>query len=191
MTDIRTVRKHYKFVPTFVAHLERYIFALRYAFKRDCLDIGSKEGFGAHILSYGAHSVTLADINPTYMQRSERYYNYFCPTTTVVCDLEKEFPEGEWDTITAFEVIEHLENTDFVLKNVADHLKPGGTFVFSVPHMVENHEHKVLFDEEKIRSAVSKYLKIEELTVQDSYPLSEEKLYGDLKCYVGVARKVV
>jgi 2-polyprenyl-3-methyl-5-hydroxy-6-metoxy-1,4-benzoquinol methylase len=189
MSDMRTTKKHYKFIPTFSAHIARYNFAMLYGYDKDVLDVGSREGFGAHLMSYGAKTVTLCDINQTYLERADRYYRWFCPVSYIQADLEKGFPAGEWDCMTAFEVIEHVEDASFLVKNMAEHLRPGGVLVFSVPHMVENHEHKSLFDAERIRKVVGEYLDIEELFEQDSYPFGKGELYKGLKCHVGVARK--
>ncbi len=177
-----------KFAHSFIDHIARYNLAMQYAYKRDVLDVGSKEGFGAHLMSYCANSIGLLDINPDYLSRAERFYTYFCPATFYEQDLEKGFPDRDWDVMTAFEVIEHVADPDFLIKNMAAHLRPGGLLIFSVPHMVANHEHKTLFDEEKIREVVEKYFDIEEFFVQDKHPISGKPMYKGLKCYVGVAR---
>ena len=178
-----------KFVPSFKEHLVRYAFAMPFAYKRDVLDAGSKEGFGAHMLSYGANTVTLSDISQGYLDAGKKWFNFFCPVEFVQCDFNKGFPEGEWDTIVSFEVIEHVKDPDFFVKNIAEHLLPGGHLVFSVPHMCPNHEHITLFDEEKIRALIERHLDLVVLHVQDKQIFSGEPLYKGLKCYVGVARK--
>lgn len=180
-----------KFIPSFSSHLERYVFATDYAFKRKVLDVGSKEGFGAHILSYGAAQVDLCDINQGYLNFAQNYYKFFCPASFIQVDLEKSFPDGEWDTMVAFEVIEHVENPEFLIKNMADHLKLGGFLVCSVPHMVANHEHKTLFDEAKIKELVGKYLTIKEVYTQEFKTISHQPMYKGLKCHILVAEKVL
>lgn len=181
-----------KFVPTFADHLARYVYALEHCYKKSVLDAGGKEGFGAHILSYGANDITIADIDDSFLTRAKSWFKYFCPVTYVKSDFEKDFPQGTWDVVTAFEIIEHLtpEGGDFFVKNISEHLKPGGALIFSVPHMVANHEHKTLYDEEKIKALISKYLTIEELYVQKGKTLSGKPMYKGLTCHVGLARKL-
>lgn len=177
-----------KYAPSFKDHILRYAFAMPYAWKRDTLDLGGKEGFGTQILSYVAKSVTNADIDKEWLERSMKHY-YWCPASTQECNFDVQFPEGTWDTIVSFELIEHVDDPDKLMKNIAEHLRPDGRLVFSVPHMVANDEHKTLFDEQKIKDLVSKYLDIQEFYVQDHTYLSGKPLYRGLVCYVGVAKK--
>ena len=176
-----------RFAPTFSDHIARYAFAINYCHKRKVLDAGSKDGFGSVNLSYVANELDLADISEGWLN-SAKSLKYNCPTKFHLVDLEKSFPEGMWDTIVAFELIEHLENPEFFIDNVSKHLNPNGILVFSVPHMVANREHKVLFDETKIRNLISNRLYIEEFYVQDKKVYSNKPLYKNLRCYLGVAR---
>jgi 2-polyprenyl-3-methyl-5-hydroxy-6-metoxy-1,4-benzoquinol methylase len=178
------MRKH---LPSFKQHIERYAYAAPFCYKRKVLDIGSNIGFGAHLLSYGANTITQSDVSEHNLAFAQKNFKYFCPQEYVQCDLGNDFPAGIFDTIVAFEVIEHIENTDVVLRNVADHLNNDGYFIFSVPHMIANREHKVLFDEEKIRTAVEKYFNIKEFHIQTS-AVDGSPLYKGLKVYVGVAQ---
>jgi 2-polyprenyl-3-methyl-5-hydroxy-6-metoxy-1,4-benzoquinol methylase len=177
-----------KFIPTYQDHLARYVFALEYCYKKSVLDCGSQIGFGAWLLSLGAKHITLSDIDEGMLNKSKNL-KYDSQTEFVKCDFEKEFPEGKWDTITAFEVIEHLENPELFIKNVAEHLNDNGLFIFSVPHMVANRQHKTLFDEQKIKDLLSKYLTIKEFYIQDKKIYSGRSLYKNLKCYLGVCIK--
>ena len=142
-----------KFAPSWQHHIARYAFALSYCYRKSVLDAGCQIGFGGNILSYVANSVTFADMNKKYTDFASSMKN-MCPTSYVVVDFEKTFPVGSWDTIVSFEVIEHLENPELFLENISKALNPNGKFVFSVPKMVANHEHKHLYDENKIKELV-------------------------------------
>lgn len=58
-----------------------------------------------------------------------------CVETYVRSDLEKPLALGQFDVVTFFEIIEHLDNTDILLKTCFSNLKEGGTLVFSFPNL--------------------------------------------------------
>lgn len=178
-----------KYVNTFPDHLARYVFAAEFCARRTVIDLGSREGFGAHLLSYFADTVTLVDVEELYLEQAREWFRFFAPDTIVKCDLNAGFPDGRWQTAVAFEVIEHVRNPDLLLKNIADHLTEDGVLVFSVPHMVANREHLTLFDERGIRDLVSRHLEITEFYTQDRKTISGRPRYKGLRCYVGVARR--
>ena len=178
-----------KFVPTYTSHLMRYVFALEHCYKKNVIDLGCKDGYCSILLSYAAYKLDLVDIDKRFLDTA-RSLKYISPVEFHQIDLEKDFPEGKWQVAVAFEVIEHLENPEFFIKNIAEHLEDGGKLIFSVPHMVANIQHKVLFDEEKIKSLISKYFKIEEFYIQDKKIFSNKPMYKGLKCYLGTAIKI-
>jgi SAM-dependent methyltransferase len=51
-------------------------------------------------------------------------------------DLEKSLPfeDGSFQTVLAFDVIEHIDNVDFLMQELHRILQPGGVIVGSVPH---------------------------------------------------------
>lgn len=177
-----------RFAPSFSDHIARYAFAMNYCYKRSVMDAGSKDGFGSQNISWVARDITLVDIDHDWLELA-KLGHYACPASFVECNFEESFPEGAWDTIVAFEVIEHLANPEVFVRNVAKALNPGGMLVFSVPHLVANHEHKTLFDEQGIKDLISKELEILEFYIQDKKPISGKPMYKGLRCYVGVARK--
>jgi 2-polyprenyl-3-methyl-5-hydroxy-6-metoxy-1,4-benzoquinol methylase len=177
-----------KFIQTFSDHLARYIFASERCRGLSVIDVGSNSGFGSHILSYSANNITGVDNDDRLIQQSKSYYKYFCDFNVIKCNLDEGFPDGKWDVATCFEVIEHVEDPEFLIKNIFAHLKENGVLIFSVPHMVNNRLHKTLFDEEKIKSLISKYGNIEEFYLQGKKTISGNQMYKGLKCYVGVAR---
>lgn len=179
-------RKAFVFVP----HLERYVWALPYCQKKKVMDAGAKDGYGAHLISSFAESVTLVDRNAVWLGEAKNNYKYLCKSDFVVMDFDNAFPDGKWDTIVAFEVIEHVADPDFFIKNITEHLPRGGLLLFSVPHMIQNLDHKTLFDEEKIKKLISKYLQIKEFYIQDKCGISGKPTSHPPKAYVGVAEKI-
>jgi SAM-dependent methyltransferase len=70
-------------------------------------------------------------------------------------------PGHHYDLIGAFDVIEHIEDDDAALASIAAKLKPGGTFIMTVPahqwmwsaHDVLNH-HKRRYSKRQLRSLI-------------------------------------
>lgn len=59
-----------------------------------------------------------------------------CVDRFVYQTVEKPFDLGEkFDVITFFELIEHIDKTDILLKNCHAHLKKNGLLVFSFPNL--------------------------------------------------------
>jgi len=172
----------------FIQHLERYVFSLPYCNEKRVLELGSKDGYGANLLSHFASYLTLTDYNGKYLSQAKRFHHYLCPVEFIQINFNDAFPEGKWDTIIAFEIIEHVNDPDNFVREIAEHLPSGGKLVFSVPHMHENIAHKTLFDEESIKKLISKYLIMEEFYIQDLYGISKEPTNN--KGYIGVATKV-
>lgn len=174
----------------FVGHLERYVFALPYIEGKRVLDAGCKDGYGSHLMSAFIRHLTLVDRTDTWLNMAMANYKYFCRKEFILMDFDEEFPEGTWDAIVAFEIIEHVADPDRFLKDISEHLTTDGILIFSVPHMVENPDHKTLFDKEKIVEYVSRYLKIEEFYIQDKLGISGKPATSPPVSYVGIARKI-
>ena len=172
---------------TFRIHLEEYVFSTIYCNRKRVLDLGSKDGYGANLIGYFASHITLADCDGKFLGYANKYHHYHCPVEFINIDFNKAFPEGKWDTIVALQIIEHVNDSDNFVKEIAKHLNKRGTLVFSVPHMQSNPEHRTLFDEKSIKKLISKYLSIKEFYIQDSYGISKKLIKN--KIYVGVAIK--
>lgn len=173
----------------FLGHLERYLWACLFCYKKKVLDAGSKDGYGAHLISSFANQVTLADKDEWRLRVAQHLYRFLCETKFLLIDLEKESIPETHDVIVAFEFIEHLHDPDAFMVKARDALADGGVFLFSVPHMIENPEHRTLFDEEKIKKFISNYFVITEFYIQDRVLISGELAKYPPKSYVGVAKK--
>lgn len=126
---------------SYAPHLIAYSWAGRYCYGKKVLDIGAGEGHGGIIISLFAKKLTLVDIeesNAGYQKKN----TYFCPTEFVTQNLEQTPISADYDICTAFEVLEHLENPEYVLEQVS---KTGKELVFSLPHNAPSRYHKQVY----------------------------------------------
>lgn len=162
--------------------IQRYVDALPYCENKSILDAGCRDGYGSHLVSMIGKDITLVDNSPTFINKiAQNQYKYLCKVDFEELDLEKTFPDKEFDVVLAFEIIEHLENPEFFVENVLKHLTSGGYLIFSVPHLMENPVHKVLFDEDKIKKLITKYFIMEDFVINNTTH----------KSYFGIAKKIV
>lgn len=170
-------------------HLTRYGYALWFVKRKRVLDLGCYNGYGTVLLSWGAASVTGYDNDPKALRKAESR-QYECPAMFRQVDFDKEpLPYGPFDTIVSFEVLEHVEDPDDLMQKMMATLAPGGVFVFSVPHMVANRQHKTLFDREKITELIGRHLTLKELHVFDKRPITGRHCWSGVVDYVGYAVK--
>jgi 2-polyprenyl-3-methyl-5-hydroxy-6-metoxy-1,4-benzoquinol methylase len=94
------------------------------------LDVGCGNGaFLKALTDHGYRNLSAADI--------ENYLNLASPKQFVQCDLSYDklpVPDASLDAITAWEVIEHLENPYNFIREAHRTLKSGGYFLVSIPN---------------------------------------------------------
>ena len=115
-------------------HYHRYLWARELVAGRRVLDLGSGEGFGAGMLAERAATVTGVDIDERTVDHAR--LNYEAPNVKFrvgsAADLS-DFAEDAFDAVVAFEVIEHLEEQEQMLAEIARVLAPGGLLICSTP----------------------------------------------------------
>lgn len=130
-------------------HVKRYAFAAPWCEGLEVLDAGCGVGYGTAVLAETAERVVGGDID----ERSIAYARtrYAQPNVEfVVLDADAlPFAGRSFDTVCAFEVIEHVADPEALVHEAARVLRPAGTFVVSTPradettHEPENPFHRV------------------------------------------------
>lgn len=114
-------------------HLARYRFAARFSEGAKVLDAGCGSGYGSAEFS-AAVSVVAADISADAVRHARE--NFQRPGLTFLqasCEA-MPFADATFDLVTAFEVIEHLNNWQQLLTEAKRVLKPGGILLVSTPN---------------------------------------------------------
>lgn len=112
-------------------HLSRYAFARRFAQGRLVLDIGCGAGYGSALLAEVAERVTGLDASSDAVEYAREHYQR---ANLSFAQGDATEISGRFDLITAFEVIEHLENWRGLLNAARVALAPGGLFIVSTPN---------------------------------------------------------
>lgn len=114
-------------------HMHRYAIACQMATGKSVLDLACGEGYGSHLLTNVAESVTGADIDKDTIAAARQKYKrenltfVNCPAT----DLP--FADNSFDLVVSFETLEHLEEHRRMLAELKRVLRPAGIVLISTP----------------------------------------------------------
>lgn len=105
------------------------------------LEIGSGIGNISGMLIADKHEIFLSDFNKNYCQQLEmrfgKFPNFLGTAKIDLCDpqFEQEHANhlGQYDTVFALNVVEHIEDHNLAIKNCYSLLKPGGHIIILVP----------------------------------------------------------
>ncbi len=115
-------------------HIARYHFARRLARSRRVLDLACGAGYGAATLAEAATRVTGVDVSADAIAYAREHYDAgnleFLQGDATHVDL----PDASFDLITAFELIEHLDDWRALLTEARRLLAHGGQFIVSTPN---------------------------------------------------------
>lgn len=115
-------------------HISRYLFAADYAKDRAVLDIGCGTGYGAAELAQHASSVVGLDQAPEAIEYAREHYARPHVRFLQASCPHLPFADASFSLVTAFEVIEHLEDWAALLCEVRRVLTPDGLFLVSTPN---------------------------------------------------------
>ena len=114
-------------------HITRYAFARTFA-ARTTLDIGSGAGYGVAELAKSGATVTGVDVAADAINYARA--NYALPNVHFAQASATALPfhNGSFDLVTAFEVIEHLNDWNALLAEARRVLRDVGVFLVSTPN---------------------------------------------------------
>jgi len=157
----------------FEVHLARYRFAATYLTPdSQVLDIGCAYGFGAELLAGIARDVTGIDTQAEAVACAREHHAAPNLSYEVRDALDYGCAPESLDVITAFEVIEHLEDPGQLIARCVTWLKPGGRLILSTPNKLvhllmgvewEFHEREYGFSE--LRGLLRGYFEEEDIEI--------------------------
>jgi SAM-dependent methyltransferase len=114
-------------------HLKRYEFALPHCESADVLDAGCGVGYGSALLASRARRVVGVDRANDAIAYARRRYGAPNVDFREADLLSLDLPDASFDVVCSFEVIEHLQEQERFVAEVARVLRPGGAFLVSTP----------------------------------------------------------
>src|SRR6267143_3291842 len=119
-------------------HWLRYFFALQFAQDKRVLDVASGEGYGSAYLASRAARVDGFDVNADAVNHATKVYGDNPRLLFTHSDIDGFFRDAapaSYDLVTAFEVIEHVDERSQLelLDGIHRVLAPGGVALISSP----------------------------------------------------------
>ena len=115
-------------------HFSRYAFASGYVEGKRGLDLGCGSGYGSAELARTAESVVGIDISAAAIEYATAHYSAANLSFRQHSCAQLPWPDGYFQFIAAFEVIEHLADWREMLSETRRLLSPGGAFLVSTPN---------------------------------------------------------
>jgi len=120
----------------FIHHVVRYNFAEKFVAGKLVLDNGCGTGYGAHLLSMSALSVTGVDISEDAINFALENYNRQNLTFKQMDSTSLQFDNEAFDIAVSFEIVEHLSPYDCnkYLNEMKRVVKKDGLILISTPN---------------------------------------------------------
>lgn len=158
-------------------HYARYTFAREYVKSCTVLDLACGEGYGSKILDSAAKYVGV-DINSELIADAQTRYAS-SKVSFEPGNAESYSNELEFDVITSFETIEHVENYSRVFKTYHRCLKNSGTLLLSTPNRtVTSPRAKHLTDRPNNPYHTQEFLLNELKTIVPEYGFQIQGIFG-------------
>jgi len=141
-------------------HLARYEFARNHLGEGRVVDAACGTGYGTALLSHRASHALGVDICAQAIAYASRNYGG-ARVSFAVSDIgQMELPEESLDGVVTFETLEHVPDDDAAVRKLVAGLRPGGTFIASVPtwpHEITSH-HVRTYTMESFRALLAPHL---------------------------------
>ncbi|MBI4611251.1 MAG: methyltransferase domain-containing protein [Candidatus Rokubacteria bacterium] len=122
------------FVGIYVHHAKRYRFAARFGEGKTVLDLGCGVGYGSRMLAQTARQVVGIEISAEAVTYASHAYHGPRLSFGVGDARQLPFPDGTFDLVVCFEMIEQIREQQQMLKEIARVLRPGGQLIISTPN---------------------------------------------------------
>lgn len=132
-------------------HIYRYNWALQHTLPGGkTLDAGCGAGYGARMLSFTSAKVIAIDREESAITHAKLHF----PSEKIdyrvgeILDLQ----ETNFDTVVAFEMLEHNLDSEEIFKHLMSKLKAGGKGIFSLPVNSNAAGHQRIFTKQEINT---------------------------------------
>ncbi|HEY0383935.1 MAG TPA: class I SAM-dependent methyltransferase, partial [Candidatus Elarobacter sp.] len=115
-------------------HVHRYALAFEIAGGLDVLDIASGEGYGAAYLAIAARSVVGVDVDPESVRHAAARYTAMNLSFLAGSCTRIPLASHSIDLVVSFETLEHIEEHDEFMREIARVLRPDGQLLISSPN---------------------------------------------------------
>lgn len=138
-------RNCFRVMPSDIKSELAYVVYLRHLFayeaasqllkdKKEIIEIGSGEGYGASYLASGSFSIHCFDLSEVIASHAQKTYG--ANNLSFQSFDGKKIPaeDNSFDAAISFQVIEHVDDVPNYLKEIHRVLKPGGIFLLTTPN---------------------------------------------------------
>ena len=154
--------KHMAFV------LSRYKFCAKmFDGKKNVLEVGCGDGFGAPIIAQSVEKLTGIDWEPRNIEGNKRRLKHLKNTEFLLMDISEHVPVDKYDGIFNIDVIEHLEPEyeKKFMDNMVNCLDKNGVLIVGTPnesasahaHFRSDHQHINLKTAKSLKELFEKY----------------------------------
>lgn len=157
-----------------VRHLSRYVFFSGWASGKDVLDVACGNGYGSHLLSRVARSVTAVDLAAHLVEYGRKHNP--APNLRYVCaDVAALAGEAQVDLVTSVETFEHIpsDRIPAYVGALRDVLRPDGVLLCTTPFAREtvrapnNREHVAEYSTPDFVAGLSTAFEVDLVVYQD------------------------
>ena len=132
------------------------------------LDIASGKGFGGNMMAEVAQSVTCADLDESKLQEGRALFRRPNLEFSREDVTATRFADNSFDVVVSMETIEHMDDVDLYLRELARVLKTGGRAILSTPQnsighipLTPAHVHEFRLDE--LRADCARHFAVEKI----------------------------